>query len=105
MIYDLTEPIAQISDELEELQDFGTVAHNDYLDMQLIKLALHIIKNTGEFEHNIRLWNAMLRVAKTWANLKDHFEHTHQSLRTTRGKTMRSMAYQHANMLATQVLA
>ena len=47
----------------------------------------------------------MLRADKTWENLKDHFEHAHQSLRTTRGKTMRSMAFQHANMLATQVLA
>ena len=47
----------------------------------------------------------MLSVDKTWANLKDHFEHAHQSLRTPRGKMMRSMTYQHANMLATQVLA
>ena len=47
----------------------------------------------------------MLRTDKKWANLKDHFEYAHQSLRTTRGKTMRSMSFQHENMLATQVLA
>ena len=40
-----------------------------------------------------------------WENLKDSFEHAHHLLRTTRGKTMRSMAFQHENMLATQVLA
>ena len=105
MVYDLMEPIVTILDKLEELQDFGAAAQNDYLDMQLIKFALHIIKNTGKFEYDIRLWNTMLRVDKTWANLKDHFEHAHQSLRTMRGKMMRSMVYQHAIMLATQVLA
>ena len=47
----------------------------------------------------------MLRADKTWENLKNHFEHAHQSLRTTRGKMMRSMAFRHVNMLATQVLA
>ena len=73
--------------------------------MQLIKVELQIIKNRGEFEHDIRLWNAMLRADKTWENLKDYFEHAHQSLRTTRGKTMKSMAFQHANILTTQVLA
>ena len=81
------------------------MAPNDYSDIQLIKFVIQIIKNTGKFEHDIRLWNAMLRADKMWANLKDHFEHAYQSLCTTRGKTMRSMAFQHANMLATQVLA
>ena len=38
------------------------------------------------------------------ANLKDHFEHAYQILRTTRGKTMRSMVFQHANMLVIKVL-
>ena len=104
MVYDLTEPIGQIFDKLEELQDFGSAAQNDYLDMQLIKFALQIIKNTGKFEYGIRLWNSILRADKTWANLKEHFEHAHQSLRTTRGKMMRSMTIQHANMLAPQLL-
>ena len=105
MVYDLTEPIAQIFDKLEILRSSGAVTHNDYSDMQLIKFTLQIIKNTDEFEHDIRLWNTMLRADKTWVNLKNHFEHAHQSLRTTRGKTMRSMAFQHKNMIATQVLS
>ena len=73
--------------------------------MQLIKFALQIIKNTGEFEHDIRLWNAMLRADKTSSNIKDHFGHAHQSLRTTRGKTMSIISFQHANMLTRQLLA
>ena len=89
MVYELTELIVQIFDEFEELQYFGAAVQNDYLDMQLIKFALYIIKNTGEFEHDIRLWNTMLRADNIWANLKDHFEHAHQSLRTRRVKTMR----------------
>ena len=104
MVYDLTEPIVQIFDELEELQDFGAAAQNYYLDIQLIKFILHIVKNTGKFEYDIRFWNVMLRAYKTWANLKEHFEHAHQSLRTTRGKMMRSMTIQHANILAPQLL-
>ena len=51
------------------------------------------------------MWNTILRENKTWANLKDYFQHARQSLRITRGNTMRGMAYQHANILATQVLA
>ena len=50
------------------------------------------------------MWNTILRENKTWANLKDYFQHARQSLRITRGNTMRGMAYQHANILATQVL-
>ena len=46
----------------------------------------------------------MLRADKTWANLRDNFEHAHQNLRTIRGKTMRVMAFQYGNMLITQVL-
>ena len=105
MVYDITEQIGQIFDELEKLQDFGVAAQNDYSHIQLIKFALQIIKNTGEFENEIRLWNIILREDKTWENLKDYFEHAHQSLRITTGKTMRSMAFQHANILATQALA
>ena len=56
---------AHIYDKLEELQDFGAVAQNDFSDMQLSKLSLQIIKNTGEFEHDIRLWNTMLILDKT----------------------------------------
>ena len=66
MVYDLTEPIVHIFDELEELQDFGAAVQNYYSDMQLINFALHIIKNAGKFEHGIRLCNVMLRVDKTW---------------------------------------
>ena len=33
MVYDLMEQIAQNFDELEELQDFGAAAQNDYPDM------------------------------------------------------------------------
>ena len=105
MAYGLTEPILTIFDESEELQDLGAVAQNYYSDMQFIKVALQIINNTGEFEKDIRLWNAMLRADKTLTNLKDHFEHAHQSLRSMRGKLMRSTSYQNTNMLTIHVLA
>ena len=105
MVYDLAKSIVNFFDELEELQDFGAAAQNDYSDIQLIKFSLQIIEITGELEHDIRWRNIMLREDKMWTNLKDNFEYAHQSLRTTRGKTLRSMAFQHANILAIQVLA
>ena len=60
MVYNLTEPIVTIFDKLEELTYFGAAPQYDYLDMKIIKFALQIIKNTVKFEHDIRLWNAML---------------------------------------------
>ena len=53
MVYDLIESIVQIFDELEEIQDFGEATQNDDSDMQSIKFALQIIKNTGKFEHDM----------------------------------------------------
>ena len=46
----------------------------------------------------------MFRADNIWKILKDQFEHVHQRLHTTRGNTVSSMAFQHVNMLATQVL-
>ena len=104
MIYDLTESIIKIFNELEGLQDFGTAANNDYSNMQLINFAIQITKNTGKYEYDIKLWNAKLQVDKTWDNLKTYFEDAHKIVCTMRGKTMKIMAYHHTNMLAIQVL-
>ena len=100
-VYGLMEPIVKNFDELEELQYFGTAAQNDYIDVQLIKFVLQIIKNTGKLKHDTNFWNIMLQADKIWANLKDYVEHTHQRLRTTRGNTTRSMHYKNTNNLTT----
>ena len=70
--YHLIEPIVTIFNELKDLQYFETAANNNYLDTQLMKLAIQTIENTREFKHNIQLWNVKLQVDKSCDNLKMH---------------------------------
>ena len=86
--YELADPIVNIFNEIEDLRDLGVAADNEYSEQQLVKFGLHIIKNTGEFEHAIRIWYGLSRAARTRDNLKTHFEATHRILKIIQGKTM-----------------
>ena len=72
--YELDDPIVTFFNEIEDLQNFGIAANNEYYEEQFVKFGIHIIKNIGEFEHDLRIWHGMTRAKKTWNNSKAHFE-------------------------------
>ena len=82
-----------IFNEIEDLRDLGVAADNEYSKQQLFKFGLKIIKNTGEFEHDLRIWHCLVKVASAWDNFKTYFEVVHRILKTTRGKTMQSNSF------------
>ena len=105
MTYDIMDPITNIFNEIEDLAELAEATDNEYSDMQSVKFGLEIIKNTGNFEHDLRLWVGKAQADKTWVNFKAYFEEAHHTLKATRGKTMKSSSFHTINMLATQALA
>ena len=102
--YDISDPIVEIFNPIEDLEEFGVAANDPYTSQQLIKFGLQIIKDTGDLEKGQEEWHERPRNEKTWATFKEHFERAHRILRKTRGKTMKGTAFHRANMLAEQVL-
>ena len=104
MQYELLDPLVTMYDSIEDLEQLGIAANNPYAPAQLITFALHILKNTRDFEDGLRAWHKRPAVQKTWPNFKTHFEDEHRILRRVRGTTMRNTAYHQANMLASKVM-
>ena len=103
--YDLMEPLVTIYNEIEELEHFGVAVINPYSQSQIVNYGLTIIKNTNNFETGIRTWITRPLTKHMWPNFKTHFEEAHCVLMAVRGMTMRSSAYHHSNILASQVLS
>ena len=102
--YDISDPIVEIFNEIEDLEEFGIAVNDPYTPQQLIKFGLQLVKDTGDMEKGQEEWHERPRIDKNWVNFKDHFERAHRILRKTRGKTMKGTAFHRANMLADQVL-
>jgi hypothetical protein len=102
--YDISDPIVEIFNQIEDLEEFGIAANDPYTPQQLIKFGLQLVKDTGDMEKGQEEWHERPRIEKNWVNFKDHFERAHRILRKTRGKTMKGTAFHRANMLADQVL-
>ena len=102
--YDISDPIVEIFNKIEDLEEFGIAANDPYTPQQLIKFGLQLVKDTGDMEKGQEEWHERPRVEKTWVKFKEHFERAHRILRKTRGKTMKGTAFHKANMLADQVL-
>ena len=62
--YELVDPRVNIFNEIEDLRDLWLVADNEYSEQKLVKFGLHIIKNTGEFEHDFIIWYGLARAAR-----------------------------------------
>ena len=90
-------------DEIEDLRDLAVAVDNEYSRQQLVKFRIHIIKNTWEFEYELRIWYGLARSERTWDDFKTYFEAAHIILKTTRGKTMQSSSFHQANMLVEQI--
>ena len=103
LIYDISEPLVTLFNEIEELARLATAASNPYSDMQQVQIGLRVIKNTHDFEAGIREWYARPPIEHTWANLKTHFDTARALLRQIRGPDMQNSTFQQVNLLAASI--
>ena len=62
--------------------------YNYYLEAQLIKLGLYVIKNNDDFGTGVRKWFDRPRADRTWPTFKTNIRDARRSLQSIRGMTM-----------------
>ena len=50
IFYTLTEPLSTVFTQIEDIGMLAKAAKNPYLEIQLVKIAMNIIKSTNDFE-------------------------------------------------------
>ena len=99
-IFDITQPLVELFNAVEELQLIATASSSPFTDKQMVSIGMKLIRNMNDYEKARGDWMAKPRVQKTWTNFKLHFDDAYSYLLGLRGETMRNTAYQHqANML------
>ena len=104
-VFDITQPLVLLYNEVEDLQELATAAQNPYTDTQLVNLGIRLIKNMADFEKGLTDWYARPAATNTWVNFKTHFEDAYEALSLVRGETMQNTLFQNqANAVTTKVL-
>ena len=104
-IFDITQPLIVMYNEIQDLQDMASHSSNAYLDTQIVNLGIHLIKNMCDFGTGLTDWYARPTHEHTLLNFKSHFEDAHHTLRKVRGVTMKnSIFHQQANSVTDRVL-
>jgi hypothetical protein len=97
--YDPVTPIDLVFNKVEDLVEYGELAHNPYSQLQTITKAYNILNATGTFKDGIKTWNRIIDpLQKTWINFKVHFRTTHKELSETGDLTLRQAGYHQANI-------
>ena len=85
-IYDITEPLVVMFNDIDEFQQLATAARLPYSDNQIINLGIRLIKNMNDFEKGLNEWYDLQ--IKTYLTFKTHFTTAQNNLRRVRGPTM-----------------
>ena len=103
-IFDIAQPLVELFNSIEELQEIATASESPYTDKQLVSLGMKLIRNMNDYEKARGEWMAKTSVNKNWTNFKNHFDDAYQYLINLRGDTMQSTSFQqHANLLRQQL--
>ena len=63
-----------IFDKIGDLQYLATATYNPYTQVQLINIAIQILKDSGAFTEGLKLWYQKSTAEHTWKNFKMHFQ-------------------------------
>ena len=55
-IFDLSEPLVVLFNEVEDLKDLLITVDNEYTERQLVNIGIQLIKNTNDFERCLENW-------------------------------------------------
>ena len=103
-IFDISEPLVAMYDEIEELKALSIAAESEYTEPQLVNLGVQLIKNMNDYERGLETWLSQPAAARTWLAFKTHFTEAQEQLRRIRGPTMRNAAFTNtANSIITSV--
>ena len=104
-IFDISEPLVVMFNEIEELKALSIAANNEYTERQLVNIGIQLIKNTNDFERGLENWIIRPAVDKTWVNFKAHFETAHANLTQLRGPLMKNSSFVNtANAITASVI-
>ena len=104
-VFDITQPLVELYNAVEELQEIATASHSPFTDRQMVGLGMKLIRNMNDYEKARGEWMAKPIVDKTWNNFKTHFDDAYQYLLNVRGETMQTTSFQQqANLLSQQII-
>ena len=104
-IFDITQPLVELYNAVEELQEIAIASQSPYTDKQLVALGMKLIRNMNDYEKARGEWMAKPIADKTWSNFKIHFDEAYQYLINLRGETMQNTSFQQqANLLSQQII-
>ena len=104
-VFDVSEPLVIMYNEVDELKDLAEAAKNPFSDSQLVNIGLNLIKNTGDYKKGLIEWYEKT-TDTDWVHFEKHFETAQDNLRKVRGPTMKSGALQkQANAISQLVMA
>ena len=99
MHYDPVTPVDNMFDKIEDLLEYGELAHCPFSDNQAIAIAYNIINKTGKFRESVKAWNRLTLIQKTWIAFKQHFRDAHKDLQETGELTLEEAGYVQAALM------
>ena len=94
------ELIAEIFYAVGELLRLSEITVTSYTQHQAINIYYVIIHRTGKFVLEIRDWNRMRTIQKTWVGFKQFFHTEHCKLLETKDLTVQYVLMNHANVVS-----
>jgi hypothetical protein len=73
MHYDISQPVDTVFNAIDDLSDLAEHANSPMSAQQQIDLAYVIFARQSILQHDLRLWNRLPLVDRTWANMLEHF--------------------------------
>ena len=98
-IYNPREPIATVLYAVKELLELDDITGTSYTQLYAVSINYVILHRMGKFGPEIREWNRMLEIKKTWVQFKQNLQTSHGELRETSNITVEDAGIHHANMV------
>ena len=104
-VFDIQQPLVEMYNVVEELQEIATASSSPYTDRQLVGIGMQLIRNMNDYEKARGKWMAKSNADKTWPNFKLHFDQAYQYLISVRGETMKNTQFQQQANMISDILA
>ena len=96
-------PLITIFNKIEDLQDLATAAYTPYTQIQLLNIAVQILKDSGAFTEGLKQWYQKPIAEHTWEQFKNHFQDELKKLKKVLGPQMRGTPYHTANLISEEI--
>ena len=101
--YNPRDLIMNVFSTVEELFEFADITRTSYNQLKAVNIAYVIIHRTGKSGLDIREYNQMPVIQKTFVRFKQFFWTVHQELRETHNLTVEDASMHHAKMVCNAV--